>query len=219
MVNYCSRLPNPDRLFYTYPKFFGSKDIATAVRNRKGEMSLALVDAVDGSTRYLVPFSFQTIGFPSVSGDTIWFTASRGREDRVYAWTKDRIFRVILPHGEPVTGQYELQTDGRGRYVWNSFTAVGFWIDTTRMPRLEPIGGGEWAEGLSVQGIDSLDHGPSRLLDRIEPGHYPETNYPHHLSSHQFPQLAALYQRSRLSAVACQRQYPEHLRDGYLWRL
>jgi len=176
------RLPNPERLFYTYPKFFGTKAIVTAVRNLRGEMSLAMVDAAEGRTRYLVPFSYETIGFPSVRGDTVWFTASRGREDRVYAWTADRIFQVMLPHGEPITGQYELQTNGEGRYAWNTPTAVGYWMDTTGVPRLELIGEGEWALGLSVQGIDSLDHGPSHLLDRIEPGHYSEIGYP--ITSH-----------------------------------
>ncbi|HVS96695.1 MAG TPA: hypothetical protein VHE54_09410, partial [Puia sp.] len=176
------RLPNPDGLFYTYPKFFGSDGIITAVRDRRGEMSLALVDVGAGRTRYLVPFSYETIGFPSVRGDTVWFTASRGREDRIYAWTADRIFRVLLPHGEPITGQYELQASGLGRYAWSNFTAVGYWIDTTDGPQLEPVGADDWARGLSVQGIDSLNSGPSGLLDRIEPAHYAETRYP--ISSH-----------------------------------
>ena len=186
------RLPNPDGLFYTYPKFLGTAEIVTAVRNRKGEMSLALVDAgsgqtgdhepKEGSIRYLLPFSFQTIGFPSVSGDTIWFTASSGHEDRNYGFTGGRLFRVLAPHGESSTGQYEFHSGGDGWYTWNNFTAVGFWADTTHNLRLQPIAEDEWMRGLSVGGIDSLKHGPSGLLDHIEPTHYAASNYP--ITSH-----------------------------------
>ena len=176
------RLPNPDGLFYTYPKFFGTTDIVTAVRNRQGEMSLALVGAGDGSVRFLLPFSFQTVGFPSVSGDTIWFTASRGHEDRIYAFTSGRLFRVGLPHGDPITGQYEFHSGGDGQYTWNSFTAVGFLADTTAGLLLQRLEKEQWAGGLSVQGIDSLNRGPSGLLDHIEPAHYPATSYP--ITSH-----------------------------------
>jgi hypothetical protein len=174
------KLPNPDQLFYTYPKFYPGGQVVTAVRNRKGQMSLALVDAVDGKTRYLLPFSFQTIGYPSVSADTIWFTASRGREDRVFGLAGGHLFRVWLPHGDPVTGQYEFNAGGRGRYTWNTFTAVGFRLDTTNGSgiRMEAIAENDWSHGLMEQGIDSLDHGPAHLLNKIGTGHYPATNYP-----------------------------------------
>lgn len=177
-----SRLPNPERLFYTYPKFYGSDAIITAVRSRKGEMSLALVNAGTGAVRYLLPFSFQTIGFPSVRADTIWFTASRGREDRVYAWAGGSLFRVFLPHGEPITGQYEFHAGEDGLYTWNTFTAVGYLVDTARVVWLEPVTKSDWVQGLSVQGVDSLDRGPSGLLDHIAPGHYPASDYP--ITSH-----------------------------------
>ena len=177
------QFPNPDKLFYTYPKFYaGGSQIVTAVRNRRGEMSLALVDAVRGEAAFLLPFSFQTIGFPSVSSDTIWFTASRGREDRVYAMAGGQMSRVYLPHGDPNTGQYEFHAAGDGRYTWNTFTAVGFYTDTTRRLKMERMATGDWSRALSLQGIDSLDRGPAGMLNRIEPGHYPATNYP--IASH-----------------------------------
>ena len=192
------QLPNPDKLFYTYPKFYaGDAQIVTAVRNRHGQMSLALVDAGDGTQHFLVPFSFQTIGFPSVKADTIWFTASRDKADRVYAMAGGQLFRAWLPHGDPMTGQYEFHAGEDGRYAWNVFTAVGFHVDTTRGGvgsegsgpgsagsgvRLEPMALNEWARALSTQGIDSLDRGPAHLLDHIETGHYPSTTYP--ITSH-----------------------------------
>lgn len=179
------RIPNPEKLFYTYPKFYANDtQIVTAVRNRQGQMSLALVDAGNGETQFLLPWSYQTIGFPSVRADTVWFTASRNKEDRVYALTGGQLFRVFLPHGDPMTGEYEFHAGEDGRYTWNTFTAVGFHLDTTRRNnlRLERIAVNEWPQALSIQGIDSLDRGPAGMLNNIAPGHYRATGYP--ITSH-----------------------------------
>ena len=183
------KIPNRDTLFYTYPKFYAKDTIISPVRNTKGEMSLAMILAADGSTRYLTPFSYQTIGFPSVQRDTIWFTASRDGMDRVYALTgfpghdpaakEDAgLFRVQLPHGDPTTGQYEFQS-GEGKYIWTTFTSVGYWLDTTARVQLRPesLATG-WVHPIPVQGIDSLNRGPAHLLDRIGTGDYPEKKYP-----------------------------------------
>jgi hypothetical protein len=180
------RIPNPDSLFYTYPKFYASgfSAIVTAVRNRNGEMSMALVDTASGAVRYLLPFSFQPVGYPSIRKDTIWFTASRNGQDRVYVLAGDRIFRVGLPHGEPLTGQYEFDAGVNGGYAWNTFTAVGFHLDTAAAGslRLEPVSAADWGQPLPVQGIDSLHRGPAHLLDSIAAGHYAEKKYP--IASH-----------------------------------
>ncbi len=50
------KLPNPDQLFYTYPKFFGNGQVLSAVRNPKGGMSLGLINTTDGSTEYPAAF-------------------------------------------------------------------------------------------------------------------------------------------------------------------
>jgi hypothetical protein len=175
-----SRIPNPDSLFYTYPKFYAGGAVVTAVRNRKGQMSLALVDTGDGRTRYLLPFSYQTIGFPSVCADTIWFTASRNGQDRIYAFAGGQVFRVLLPHGDPLTGQYQPQATSQGNFTWNTFTAVGFHLDQTPRStlKLEEIPMTAWDQGLPLQNIDSLNHGPAHLLDRINAGVYPASKYP-----------------------------------------
>jgi hypothetical protein len=198
------QVPNPDSLFYTYPKFYpnpavspgsaigqgaASPYVVAAVRNRKGQMSLALTDVAEGSVRNLLPFSFQTIGFPSVRADTIWFTASRNGQDRIYAIAAGRLFRVGLPHGEPLTGQYEFNAGAQGNYAWNTFTAVGFHLDTAHAGaqpsnglRLEPISIEDWVLPIPLQGINSLNRGPAKLLDSIGSGSRPEKKYP--IASH-----------------------------------
>ncbi len=177
------RIPNPDSLFYTYPKFVsggGSPAVVSAVRNPAGKMSLALVDTATGGVRYLLPFSYQTVGYPSVHGDTIWFTASRDGQDRTYALVGDRLFHVGLPHGEPLTGQYEFQAGPGGRYSWNSFTAVGFHLDTAfgSSLRFDQLPLSDWSRPIPVQGILSLHVGPAHLLDSISSGNLPEKKYP-----------------------------------------
>jgi hypothetical protein len=143
-------------------------------------MSMALVDTATGAARYLLPFSYQPVGYPSVHGDTIWFTASRDGRDRTYALVGDRLFRVGLPHGEPLTGQYEFHAGPGGNYSWNAFTAVGFHVDTAFRSslRLEPLALVDWRQPLPVQGIESLNRGPAHLLDSIASGNYPEKKYP-----------------------------------------
>jgi hypothetical protein len=173
------QLPNKDSLFYTYPKFYGRDKIVSAVRNARGEMTLALVQLPGGTASYLLPWSFQSIAFPSVSGDTVWFTASRQNENRIYCFTGDKLFRVRLPHGESVTGDYGFNA-ADGRYSWSTFTAVGYRTDTTfgDQLHLEPLAIDRWELPLAIQGIDSLNRGPAHLLDRIATGNYPVKKYP-----------------------------------------
>jgi len=178
------RIPNPDSLFYTYPKFLagrGSGAVVSAVRNPAGQMSMALVDTVSGGVRYLLPFSYQPLGYPSVHGDTIWFTASRDGQDRTFAMIGgDRLFQVRLPHGEPLTGQYQFHAGPGGSYCWNTFTAVGFHLDTASAGglRWERVALSDWKQPLAVQGILSLNRGPAHLLDSITSGNLPEKKYP-----------------------------------------
>ncbi|WP_431216178.1 TolB family protein [Puia sp. P3] len=179
-----SQIPNRDSLFYTYPKFYTENTIVTAVRNRRGQMSLAAVSIADGQPRYLLPFSWQTIAFPSISADTIYFTASRDGQDRPYALAAGRLFRVTLPHGDPLTGQYQLHAPPNGPITWNTFTAAGFHLDTAARNEttLQEIPVSDWRHDLPLQNIDSLSHGPAGLLNHIATANYPATRYP--LGSH-----------------------------------
>src|SRR5258708_4252811 len=172
-------IPNKDSLFYTYPKFYSGDHIVSAVRNTKGQMSLALVNTGDGAVSYLLPFSYQTIAYPSLKGDTIWFTASRNGEDRVFGLAGGHLFRLLLPQGDPATGQYGFQA-GNDQYAWTTFTAVGYRLDTGSRSagRLQSLDPDQWSRPLPTQGIDSLDRGPARLLDRIGAGAYPVKDYP-----------------------------------------
>lgn len=142
-------LPNPENLFFTYPKFLSSGRVVSAVRNPTGEMSLALTDAATGTTRYLLPFSRNVIGFPSVQHDTVYFAASYAKNDRLFAYDlqRNKLFQLQHPLLEGVTGKYA-PAAGAGSLLWSDFTVSGYRIQQANK---EEIG---WKE-ISVP---SLEH-------------------------------------------------------------
>ncbi len=172
-------IPNAEQLFYTYPKFYNDNQVVAAVRNQKGEMALGIFNISDGAARYLTPFSLNVIGFPSVQHDTVYFSASHNGRDQMFAITGDHIYKAGAPAGNTSTGDYQLQALG-GRYVWTSFTAVGYTMfqeEKSRM-QMQEISDDEWKTPLVIQDIHSLEKGPADLLDKISFGGYPVSRYP-----------------------------------------
>lgn len=127
--NLLRSLPNPQKLFYTYPKYYGNK-IVTAVRNSKGEMSLAIVNPETDSTEFLLPFTFNVIGFPAIQNDTIYFSFSYFNNDELFAFTilDKRLWKIDTknPTGE---GKYYPAISAT-KIAWSSFTVKGFKIQS-----------------------------------------------------------------------------------------
>jgi len=170
-------LPNPDSLYFSHPKYFRPDELVAAVRNRRGEMSLALVRIADGSIRLLTPFSMQVLDYPSARGDTVFFTAGRLGQDRLYASIRDSLFCLQLSHSGSAPGDYALQSFG-SRYAWSTFTATGWRLQLSDTLNLRPVQRDDWDQPLDLQGIFSLSRGPAALLDHIEDGEFPVTTYP-----------------------------------------
>ena len=171
--------PNKENLFYTYPKFYKNQEIVAAVRNQRGQMAMGIFNPADGSARYITPFSMNVIGFPSVSRDTVFFTASHGGQDQLFAIAGDHLYRLVLPIPNSGTGIYQLQ-GFENKFVWNVFTADGFRIYHTEKQevRFEEISAGEFSAPLEEQGIYSLEKGPSDLLDSLSFRSFPISKYP-----------------------------------------
>jgi hypothetical protein len=150
-----SVVPNPDNLFYTYPKFYGDDKIVSAVRNGKGEMSLALIDNKTGISKYLVPLSFEPIGFVAVTKNIALFSKTQGADDK--------LFVLSLTSGEMVIrndkmndmiGAYQPAVQGR-KLAWVGFTASGYRIRESILNGLTPV---------STKGVNLLpDLGVSHL--------------------------------------------------------
>jgi hypothetical protein len=120
-----SVVPNPQRLFFTYPKFYGDEKLIAPVRNSKGKMSLGLIDIKTGNTKYLLPFSYQPIAFPAVHGDTVYFSATSG--------INDRLFALVIPSGKLLELKQPAVTKSRyepavtsNKLAWVELTAFGY---------------------------------------------------------------------------------------------
>jgi hypothetical protein len=122
-------VPNPDKLFFTYPKFYDDDKLISAVRNNKGKMSLALIGIKTGAVKYLLPFSYQPIVFPSVQHDTVYFSATSGINDRLFALTlsDNKLYELICDSNYFAIGNYEPAVSNH-KLAWVSFTAFGWKI-------------------------------------------------------------------------------------------
>ncbi|RCH55978.1 hypothetical protein DJ568_04295 [Mucilaginibacter hurinus] len=119
-------LPNPQNLFYTYPKFYGNSYLLSAVRNPAGKMAITQIDIKSGRHEYLTSFTDHPLGYITVQGDTVYFTATEGKDDKLFALSlKDRkLFKIDHPAMESGIGVYQPAISA-SKIAWVSFTAYG----------------------------------------------------------------------------------------------
>jgi len=124
-----SAVPNKDNLFYTYPKFYGDDKLIAAIRTPKGQMSLDLIDIKTGANKYLLPFSYQPIGFLAVRQDTVYFTATSGINDGLFALSisSGKLLQLKNHFQKGYTGNYQPAVSVN-KFSWVGFTAVGYQI-------------------------------------------------------------------------------------------
>ncbi|WP_276482209.1 hypothetical protein [Paraflavitalea pollutisoli] len=174
------KLPNPEGLLYTYPKFYGSNQVVAAVRNQEGAMSLCLVNTADGRTDYLLPFSMNVIGFPTVHKDTISFSASLNGQDRLFIIANKQIQLFTPPVATAATGHYQLQV-AHGRFAWSAFTAVGDKLEQGAFTpaQLTTVPAESFAQALPVYGIKEIGGTPQHGEDALPADSlYAATKYP-----------------------------------------
>lgn len=120
-----SQLPNPEKLFYTYPKFYGDEKIITAVRNNEGKMSILQIDLKNDQKEFLIPFTYNVIGFPMILHDTLYFSYSYKQNDELFAYTfSDKKLWRIETNNNAGLGKYHPSVND-SNIVWASFTAEG----------------------------------------------------------------------------------------------
>jgi hypothetical protein len=174
---FISAVPNPESLFFTYPKFYNAHQLVSAVRNDKGKMSLALIDIKSGKTQYLLPYSYQPIGFPLVKKDTVYFTATSGISDRLFAIVagSGKLLEMKTPDS---SNKYEpALTDNK--LAWVELTAFGYQLNQVER------NAGQWTEigpeipgGLPDFNISALKKDSStNLLAAVSDKPLPVTNY------------------------------------------
>ncbi len=118
----------PDILNYSYPVFYGDR-IISCVSGKNGKTSLLLINTENWDSEYLLPFTNNVVGWPSVQNDTLYFSYSLKKDDCLFAITlKDKkIWRVSLPLRG--TGIYQFAA-GSDSVSFSTFTAQGFRINS-----------------------------------------------------------------------------------------
>jgi len=169
-----AKIPNPDQLFYTYPKFYTEGIILSSVRNRVGKMSLALINIRDGSNKFLLPFTNNVIGFPSVSNGIIYFTASSYGLDRSYQWKDGAVSGVVAGTNQTfTTGEYQLNVS-KGEMVWTQFTDKGYQLKFGQATASKPTNIPENASDFQINGVEKPDND---LLKNVKDSSHPVNNY------------------------------------------
>ena len=176
------QLPNPDRLVYTYPKFYNANQLVVAVRNEKGEMCLMQIDIPSGKQQSLTNWSMDPLGFISVENNCIYFTRTCRGEDQGFCLRDERIYRM---KADGVTGNYQLSS-GYGKLVWNSFTSSGYRVQSASIEKIFSTTAEIFPslDTIEKHEVYSLDHPPFQI-----PYPFPDTAFsvkPYHDFTHIF---------------------------------
>ncbi|MEO8413667.1 MAG: hypothetical protein ABI472_08405 [Ginsengibacter sp.] len=173
-------ISNPDRLFYTYPKFYNDDKIISAVRNSSGEMALAVIDINNDETKYLTPFTYSVIGFPYVQDDTIYFSYSYQKNDELFAYTfsNEKLWRINYSAGEEGIGRYQPSVND-GHIVWSAFTAEGYRLKEVAKNQVQfkEVKTAYFDKNTSGFGITALQKTNSNLLYRVPNDSFSVTKY------------------------------------------
>jgi len=173
-------LPNKDNLFYTYPKFYGDH-IISAVRRINGDMSIASTDINTGNTEYLLPFSIKPIAFPSVHGNKVYFSATEGLNNNLFALslTDKKLYRLQNQTLLSDIGNYQ-PTASANKLAWVSFTAYGYQLHQADNSQIDwhPVDDNAIPGSLSDMGITALNKGNAvDLLASVNNTHPEVTKY------------------------------------------
>ena len=120
------KVPNHRNYFFTQTRYINANTAVSALRNPEGNMILMTVNLTTGSLYDLTPFSFNVIGYPSVKGDTVYFSAMRNNADKVFAVVLNSKKLYQLSDNE--NGVYAPVVNKRGEILVSSFTAGGYML-------------------------------------------------------------------------------------------
>ena len=116
-------IKSPDVSVFTNPKFINDDSVVCVVRLRDGKMALAIANLQTGSLVRLTPPSFNVAGYPCVSDHLVYFTASYGGNDDVFAVTPGDSIIYRITNGP--LGNYFVNA-ANGKLTWSAFTAEGY---------------------------------------------------------------------------------------------
>lgn len=161
---------------FTDPKFIGEDSVITAVRLPDGRMALAIIELKTGSTTRLTPPSFNVVGNPSVNNNIVYFTASYGGSDNVFALklADQKIYRIT----NDVLGNYFVNA-ANGKITWSAFTAEGYQLKQINETPItgEPVDNAITDKLIEPFAVEHAVEIPLILTDTIANRKFPVSNY------------------------------------------
>lgn len=155
--NLLNEIPNPSKLLYTYPKFYDDDHLISAIRTPKGEMTIGLVQIKTGSVKYLLPLSYNPIAFLTLNNDEVYFSATSGKNDRLYKLNPSSGKLSELKADVSDLNQYQPAIAGN-KISWVEFTGYGFKVrsDVTDVSKWREVA--HQAKSLSDFEVTSLEN-------------------------------------------------------------
>ncbi|HSU27648.1 MAG TPA: hypothetical protein VLJ68_04655, partial [Chitinophagaceae bacterium] len=161
---------------FTDPKFVDDHSLVTAVRLQDGEMALAMANIETGSTIRLTTPSFNIVGFPGVDEGVIYFTATYGGNDDLFALRMDdhKIYRVT----QGPLGNYFVNA-AEGKISWSAFTADGYQLRQIDKKDIkwQEIGMAEATALKSRFPVSHTNEFSDILLNKVQNRHFPVSKY------------------------------------------
>ncbi len=135
-------IPNDSGYLYSFPVFSG-KDIISATRNRKGEMTLHRIDLETGVHYVLFRWTNHIIGYPRPRGDSIYFTMAVQGRDQTMLFHEGKLgaLEPVFESGV-LTGKYQPAVYG-AEYTVMKFGAFGYKLQTNKIPAVSLLNADE----------------------------------------------------------------------------
>lgn len=162
---------------FSFPRFSGDSMIVVSVRNKAGMMNIAAINLQNDKTDFLLPWSYEVNGFPFVKNDTVYFSATKGYHDDVFA--VDIKTKNIFKLTNESTGAYQPSVNETGKLVYSNFTANGFQIKEKQLTAKD------WAPVMEFATInrqdlylpDALQQAGGNALQQVSEAKYPISRY------------------------------------------
>ncbi len=109
--------------YFADPKFWRDGKVIAAIRLQNAKTFIGLIDFESQSIQQITPPSFNTVGYVSVQGDDIYFSASQGLKDEVFCTNvlTGSLQKLRSPH---LISHFP--NAGFGRINYSYFTALGY---------------------------------------------------------------------------------------------
>lgn len=171
-----NRIDAKDGWVFTYPKYISNEEIISPVKNKEGKMAIISIDKSSKKIDTLLPFSNHAIGYPTVSGDTLFFTmAYQGNDELMALSLATKELNMLHIKNQKAIGSYHASIKGND-LIFYGFTADGNRIIHNNLDEIvfSKIKIEELQKPLSNLGIDALSQ---NILDKKTSDSFPVTAY------------------------------------------